>query len=261
MKKEIKRKFILGEGDNYNVYIRLSEEYSTTEKMTAGICSSHTAFVVLLNKKNLSKIEYPITVEDFEAMLTLGANLKELPQDKQKLEIERKYLIKPLTEEVKNTAYMVKEIKQSYLADSENYVVRIRSSNEFESEKDRQIGLCQKSQAYLTIKQKIGGIARPEYEFNIPIADAEMLIAQEKTAVEKVRYCIRSVENLTWELDDYKEKNEGLYTGEIELPTVDTEFIHPDYILSEVTDDKKYSNHSLSHNPFKNWSKKKSIKP
>lgn len=255
MTQEIKRKFILGEGDNYNVYIRLSEEYSTPEKMTSGICAAHRAFVVLLNKETQNKIEYPITVEDFEAMLTLGASLKHLPQNEQKLEIERKYLIKPLTDEIKNSAYMVKEIKQSYLADSENYVVRIRSSNEFDSEQDRKVGICKKSQAYLTIKQKIGGIARPEYEFTIPIADADQLISQEKTAVEKIRYCIRSKENLVWELDDYKQKNEGLFTGEIEIPTVTTAFEKPDYILEEVTDDKKYSNHSLSHKPFKSWKK------
>ncbi len=255
MTKEIKRKFILGEGDNYNVYIRLSEEYSSPEKMTVGICASHRAFVVLLNKENQNKIEYPITVEEFEAMLTLGASLKHLPENEQKLEIERKFLIKPLTEELKNSAYVVKEIKQSYLADSDNYVVRIRSSNEFDNEQDRKMGICKKSQAYLTIKQKIGGIARPEYEFSIPVGDADKLISQERTAVEKIRYCVKSKENLVWELDDYKEKNEGLFTGEIEIPTVDTEFEKPDYILEEVTDDKKYSNHSLSNKPFKLWKK------
>jgi len=259
MTQEIKRKFMLGEGDNYNVYIRLSEEYSSQEKMTAGICASHRAFVVLLNKENQNKIEYPITVEEFEAMLTLGASLKHLPETEQKLEIERKFLIKPLTEELKNSAYMVKEIEQSYLADSDNYVVRIRTSNEFDSEQDRKMGICKKSQAYLTIKQKIGGIARPEYEFTIPVGDAHKLISQERTAVAKIRYCVKSKEKLVWELDDYKQKNEGLFTGEIEIPTVDTEFEKPDYILEEVTDDKKYSSHSLSNKPFKSW-KKSSIK-
>lgn len=254
MTSEIKRKFIIGEGDNYNVYIRLSEEYKSQEKMTAGICAAHRAFIVLLNKESGKKLEYPITTEDFEAMLTLGASLKDLPIEKQKLEIEKKYLIKPITEELKNSAYVVKEIKQSYLAESDAYVVRIRSSNEFESENARKMGVCKKSNAYLTIKQKIGGIARQEYEFDIPVGDADFLIENEKTVVEKNRYCLKSKENLVWELDEFKGKNKGLYTGEIEIPTVETPFEVPDYVIKDVTEEKEYSNHSLSYNPFESWS-------
>ena len=106
---------------------------------------------------------------------------------------------------------------------------------------------------YLTIKGIRVGASRPEFEYEIPVEDAEMLLDLcEKPLIEKNRY--RVVEgDFTWEIDEFFGENRGLVIAEIELEHEDQEFSIPDWIGKEVTDDPRYYNASLIKNPYKTW--------
>ena len=106
-------------------------------------------------------------------------------------------------------------------------------------------------QGVLTIKSKNEGASRGEWEYPIPLADAEELLDRlcERPLVEKYRRRI-VVKGFTWEVDEFLGENAGLVVAEIELPSEDTAFERPSWIGQEVTGDERYYNSSLIRNPF-----------
>ena len=63
-------------------------------------------------------------------------------------------------------------------------------------------------------------------------------------------------EGMKWELDEFHGANKGLLIGEIELETESIVFVKPNFLLEEVTGQKKYYNSMLLMNPFCEWGKK-----
>ncbi len=62
-----------------------------------------------------------------------------------------------------------------------------------------------------------GGIKRNEWEYEIPVGDAEeMLLLCEGAVIDKIRYLI-NYEGLFIEVDEFYGSNEGLVIAEIEL--------------------------------------------
>ena len=55
------------------------------------------------------------------------------------------------------------------------------------------------------------------------------------------------------EIDEFLGTNKGLIVAEIELTDKNQEFLKPDYLGDEVTNDKKYYNSNLSKNSYKTW--------
>jgi len=154
-------------------------------------------------------------------------------------EIERKFLVNEKLTEVLKTAES-KYCKQSYLSTDENKVVRVRVLGE---------------KGFLTIKSKVEGISRHEFEYEIPISDAKKMIALfGQNVIEKTRYLI-PYENHTWEVDVFEGENKGLVIAEIELQSEDESFSIPNWIAKEVTGDAKYYNSNLQSKPYYSWSK------
>jgi adenylate cyclase len=92
-----------------------------------------------------------------------------------------------------------------------------------------------------------------EFEYDIPMEDAEKLFLIAKTpAVEKYRYKIEYAGNI-WEVDEFLGDNEGLVIAEIELESENQTFQKPSWIGMEVSGDKRYTNANLARNPYKNW--------
>ena len=151
-------------------------------------------------------------------------------------EIERKFIVEGDTykELSKGTLY-----RQGYLCSDSIRTVRVR--------------LCG-NKGYITVKGKTQGAARPEYEYEIPVDDANKMLENlcEKPLIEKIRYKY-SFEGFIWEIDEFLGENHGLVIAEIELPNEKTEFKKPDWIGKEVTGIPEYYNSSLVHNPYKNW--------
>ena len=151
-------------------------------------------------------------------------------------EIERKFLVS--SDEYKKLALPV-YYRQGYLSASPTCVVRVRVAGE---------------KAYLTIKGKTKGLTRDEFEYNIPVDEAnEMLSKMALTnIIEKNRYIIKYVGN-NWEVDEFLGDNAGLIVAEIELESEDAPFDKPAWVGKEVSDDGRYFNSGLSQNPYKNW--------
>lgn len=154
------------------------------------------------------------------------------------LEIERKFL-------VEGDGYRKNSIKsyyvQGYLSSNENRVVRVRIMD---------------NTATLTIKGKNMGATRLEFEYPIPLSDAEKIISLcEKPLIEKYRYTL-TVEGCTWVVDEFLGENEGLIIAEIELKDENQTFNKPDWIGKEVTSDPRYYNSNLISSPYKTWTHK-----
>jgi len=154
------------------------------------------------------------------------------------IEIERKFLLK--NQQWRTLTDDSRLIRQGYLSDQPERTVRVRVAGE---------------QAWLTVKGKTKGIARLELEYPIPVAEAMQLLDQLclKPLIEKYRYRIIQGD-LVWEVDEFLGDNTGLVVAEIELSAADQAFDRPDWLGAEVSDDPRYFNSALIHQPFSRWS-------
>ncbi len=150
------------------------------------------------------------------------------------IEIERKFLVQG--DEWRHAGGVA--IRQGYLNRDEARTVRVRIAGQ---------------SAWLTIKGASQGPLRSEFEYAIPLDDAEQLLALcEPWPIEKIRRHIGHA-GFVWEVDEFLGANAGLVIAEIELETVDQVFEHPDWVGAEVTDDARYFNSRLSLNPYTHW--------
>jgi adenylate cyclase len=152
------------------------------------------------------------------------------------VEIERKFLV--VGDEWRLAPGT--RLSQGYLNRDKERTVRVRLAGDT---------------AFLTIKGVSTGASRAEFEYEIPTADGEALLALcEKPLIEKIRR-VAEVDGATWEVDEFLGENAGLVVAEIELASEDQPFTRPAWIGAEVTDDARYFNSSLAAHPFSNWSK------
>jgi adenylate cyclase len=109
--------------------------------------------------------------------------------------------------------------------------------------------------AWLNIKARVRGAARLEFEYPIPLADGEQLLAElcEPGRIDKVRHHVRHAGAL-WEIDEFGGANAGLVVAEIELDAVDSAFERPAWLGREVTDQARYYNVALAERPYAQWS-------
>jgi adenylate cyclase len=110
------------------------------------------------------------------------------------------------------------------------------------------------SRAWLNIKQAAAGIARAEFEYAIPLADAEtLLITLCSGVVQKTRHHVR-VDGTLFEIDEFAAENAGLLVAEVELPAIDAPFPRPRWLGPEVSALRRYYNVSLVAHPYQQWS-------
>ena len=149
-------------------------------------------------------------------------------------EIERKYLIK---EDLLNLPKEGNRIVQGYLWSEKEKSMRIRIT---------------KGKGFLTIKTGTNPLSRMEYEYEIPMTDAEELLAQCDKKIDKTRFIIEHA-GMNWEVDVFEGENKGLIMAEIELLTEDQKYEKPEWLGMEVTEDKRYLNVNLINRPFTLW--------
>lgn len=101
--------------------------------------------------------------------------------------------------------------------------------------------------AYLTLKSPRAGYSRDEFEYLIPLADAEAMIANHCAGriVRKTRYLIEHTPHV-FEVDVFEGRHAGLIVAEVELPHEHAAVCLPDWLGDEVTDDNRYSNFVLA---------------
>ncbi len=152
------------------------------------------------------------------------------------LEIERKFLVK--ADSWRGLAPGIL-YRQGYLVAGMGKTVRVRIAGD---------------RAFLTIKGGTVGLVRSEYEYAIPVADAEEMLDTlcELPLIEKYRYRI-AIADLVWEVDEFIGENQGLMIAEVELRSVDQAIARPDWIGAEVSHDERYFNSNLAQHPFTRW--------
>ncbi|HEY6162349.1 MAG TPA: CYTH domain-containing protein [Bacteroidia bacterium] len=152
-------------------------------------------------------------------------------------EIERKFLVdREKWAGVK--PHKSVSMKQGYLLSDGDKTLRVRVAGD---------------QGFVTIKGRTKGLSRPEFEYEVPVNDAEELLKLfGGKLVEKVRHYVQHGKHL-WEVDEFSGKNAGLLVAEVELDSEEEKFERPEWIDKEVTTDKRYSNASLAARPFSEW--------
>jgi len=144
-------------------------------------------------------------------------------------EIERKFTV-DIEKWNKLEKPVSQKIVQSYLSQKKECTVRVRIKNE---------------KGFLTIKGKTSGISRSEFEYEIPLSDAQNMIETlaEKT-LTKLRYEIK-IDNHLWEVDVFEGNLTGLIIAEIELSSENESFTKPIWVLDDVSDNIEYYNSKL----------------
>lgn len=150
------------------------------------------------------------------------------------IEIERKFLVNKKKWNKPDNGCLY---TQAYLA-KEGCTLRVRIAE---------------TKAYITIKGPTVGCSRKEFEYKIPLADAQdMMKLTLYPPIVKIRY-MQEIGGKIWEIDEFLDSNEGLIVAEIELNSEQESFIVPEWVDKEVTSDKRYTNASLSKHPYKAW--------
>lgn len=151
------------------------------------------------------------------------------------IEIERKFLVvghgwKAASEGI--------AIRQGFLVAEKERTVRVRIAA---------------GKAFLTVKSAAQGITRQEFEYPIPVAQAEQILDLcIRPLIEKKRYRFEH-QGMTWEVDEFLGENAGLVVAEIELESESQDFARPDWLGQEVSHDPRYLNANLVKSPYKEW--------
>lgn len=156
-------------------------------------------------------------------------------------EIERKFL-------VRTSDYPRKDgvvYRQGYLPTERGTTVRVRTAD---------------TAAFITIKGPTVGLSRKEYEYSIPVADANEMLSSLCSGyiVEKVRYRVPQGD-LTWEVDEFQGENKSLVVAEVELSSANQGVTIPNWVGEDVSADPRYTNLALSRKPYGFWNKKVSL--
>ncbi|MBD2096329.1 CYTH domain-containing protein [Trichocoleus sp. FACHB-591] len=159
-------------------------------------------------------------------------------------EIERKFLVKPeewqqFQQRSDPTLLSSTRYRQGYISSSASKTVRIRVAGD---------------RGFITIKGPTVGYSRSEFEYSIPLADAEAMLDQlcEPPLIEKTRHKV-AWDNLVWEVDEFAGANQGLMVAEVELSDANQAITLPDWAGEEVSHDPRYFNASLAKHPYSRW--------
>jgi adenylate cyclase len=149
-------------------------------------------------------------------------------------EIERKFLVRGAAWK-QGTG---EPIAQGYLNRDKARTVRVRIKGE---------------RAYLTVKGETVGVTRSEFEYEIPVTDAQAMLAIcDGPLIEKRRYVVEHA-GLQWEIDEFEGESAGLIVAEVELVSETQSIELPDWVGEEVTHDPRYYNSNLSKHPYRRW--------
>ena len=156
-------------------------------------------------------------------------------------EIERKFLV--ASDSWREQVYQTLNIKQAYFCNTDKASLRVRISDQ---------------NGFISSKTMTQAIRRHEFEYEIPLHDAEFMISYMcmGSPIIKQRHLVRVADHV-WEVDEFHGDNEGLIVAEIEIEHEDEDFVRPDWLGREVSAERKYVNVSLVSNPYKNWTTKR----
>lgn len=160
------------------------------------------------------------------------------------IEIERKFLIR--NDSWRAGVSRSEPMSQGYLVGAQ--ALRVGAARS--SVRARIAG----DKAWLNIKAAVAGVERAEFDYAVPLADAQAMLATLCDGVlEKIRHHV-VVEGALFEVDEFLGNNSGLVVAEIELTAADASFPKPAWLGREVSDLERYYNVNLIAHPFGDWS-------
>ncbi len=153
------------------------------------------------------------------------------------IEIERKFLV--VNDGWRPLARQSLECRQGYINVKGEGSVRIRILG---------------GRGFLTLKGPRAGLSRAEFEYPVPLTDAEELLASfcRHSTITKVRHQV-PFGGKTWEIDEFRRENRGLVLAEVELDSEEESLSLPGWAGKEVSFDDRYFNANLAKNPFTAW--------
>ena len=156
--------------------------------------------------------------------VSVGENPDKLQPRPSPVEIERKFLV--ANDAWRQSAVRSVSIRDGLIAVYQDRKVRVRISGDI---------------ATVAIKGPRIGIVRPEFESEIPIADAERMLSAicRDDTLEKQRFFVENA-GATWHVDVYGGILQGVVIAEIELQQETQELILPGWVGKEVTGDSFY---------------------
>lgn len=145
-------------------------------------------------------------------------------------EIERKFLVR--SDAWRSAVQSKSVLKQGYVASMDDRSVRIRILDE--------------KAARLTLKIGRSTLTRDEFEYEIPVSDAEELLENAiGIVIEKTRHRVPH-EGFVWEVDVFAGAHRGLIIAEVEMQAETDSPSLPAWLGREVTGDFRYSNQALA---------------
>jgi CYTH domain-containing protein len=148
------------------------------------------------------------------------------------VEIERKFLV--AKDEWRHLAVRSVRLRDGLIAAYRDRKVRVRIAGD--------------DIATVAIKGQRNGIVRAEFEYEIPIADAERMFSTmcQDDILEKERFFVEDAGG-TWHVDVYGGILQGVVIAEIELEHENQELILPAWIGKEVTGDLFYKKINMKY--------------
>ena len=144
------------------------------------------------------------------------------------VEIERKFLVK--TDAWRDQATHSERLRDGLVAREDDLKVRVR---------------CYGHRTTLCVKGGRTGIAREEFEYDIPADHAAAIFALcVDRILEKTRHYVPGLTGV-WEVDVYHGLLDGIVIAEIELPSETTSVSLPDWVGAEITGDPSFSKTNL----------------
>lgn len=141
-------------------------------------------------------------------------------------EIERKFLVR--NDGWRREAASSSRFLQAYIASGDDRSIRVR--------------IIDGTKARLTVKIGREMLSRDEFEYDIPVSDAnELADLSIGIVLEKVRHRVEH-KGYVWEIDVYSGAYEGLIVAEVEIEDEKARPELPAWIGREITGDRRYSN-------------------
>ncbi len=145
------------------------------------------------------------------------------------IEIEHKYLVKDCS--FIELSHHSTNIIQGYISRNKNSTVRVRITYD---------------KAFITLKGKTHQNGRSEFEYQIPIEDAQQIASElcNNIVISKTRYYC-TYDGKLWEIDMFHDALDGLIIAEIELTDNNEPYTLPPFIGENVTNIPQYYNSNL----------------
>lgn len=148
---------------------------------------------------------------------------------------------------------MAKEIERKFLVSGDNWRLDADSGSALQQayivtmdDRSVRVRIADSATARMTVKVGKSALVRDEFEYVIPLADAQgMIDLAVGIVIEKTRYRV-PFRGFVWEVDVYDGALEGLVIAEVEMASEDDSPDLPDWVGREVTGERRFSNQYLA---------------